>query len=232
LKFHYWEKLKSEQIYIPEDAFISLNDIDYISYFDLYCLPTEAFNIDAYQIAQNKINTYRSKTIPIAQFKAFTSKKLAIMKKIFVAYSKFDEDYLQDFEDHLITLKQEGVATFNCKKIEFGKEWDDEIKRQLDECDIMVCLISVKFLNTDYITSIEIPKAIDLNKLIIPIIIKACDWENSTLGKFQAAQRGKIVSIDNSKRLYGETRAQTREERDVFWTDVIKEFRAKIDFSS
>jgi|GEM_PF-1961954 len=230
-KIDIWRQLKNDPNYVPEDAYISLDDQHFVSYFDLVNLPDDSYAIDAYSIAQNKINHYKSRSILIGQFKPFTAKKLAIMKKIFVSYSKFDEDYLQDFEDHLITLKNEGVATFNCKKIEFGKEWDDEIKKQLDECDIMVCLISVKFLNTDYITKIEIPKAIEQKKLIIPIIIKSCDWENSPLGKYQAAQRGKIVALDNGKKLFGEIRAQTKEERDAFWTDVIKEFRAKINFN-
>lgn len=150
------------------------------------------------------------------------------MKNIFVSYSKYDEDYLQDFEDHLVTLKQEGIATFNCQKIEFGKEWDYEIKKQIDECDIMVCLISVKFLNTDYITKIEIPKAIEQNKMIIPIIIKACDWETSAIGRFQAAQRGKVVSLDSNLALLGQIKGHTKEEKDAFWTKIIKEFRSKI----
>lgn len=230
MKCRVWQSFKRNQDFVPDDAYLSVNDRDFVSYIDLFSLAEDAYTIDAYEIVQNNINTLNTKVIPVNAFEPFTEKKLASMKKIFVSYSKFDEDYLQEFEDHLVTLKREGVATFNCKKIEFGKEWDEEIKKQIDECDIMVCLISVKFLNTDYITNIEIPKAIEQNKLIIPIIIKACDWENSALGKFQVAQRGKIVSIDNSKRLFGETRAQTREERDVFWTDVIKEFRVKIDF--
>jgi len=148
--------------------------------------------------------------------------------KLFVSYSKFDEDYLQDFEDHLVTLKHEGLITFNCREIEFGKEWDKEIKKEINECDIMVCLVSVKFLNTDYITKIEIPKAIEQNKIIVPIIIKACDWENSALGKYQAAQRGKVVSLDNNQRLLGKIKGNTDEEKAAFWTDIVKELRKKL----
>lgn len=156
------------------------------------------------------------------------NKKDTKNKKLFVSYSKHDDNYLQDFEDHLITLKEEGLVTFNCREIEFGKEWDKEIKKQIDECDIMVCLISVKFLNTEYIKKIEIEKAISQNKMIIPIIIKACDWETSKLGKYQAAQRGRVVSLDNNQRLLGKIKGHTDEEKAAFWTDIIKEFRKKI----
>lgn len=149
-------------------------------------------------------------------------------KKIFVSYSKFDEDYLQDFEDHLITLKDEGLITFNCREIKFGTEWDEEIKSEIDNCDIMVCLVSVKFLNTDYIKRVEITRAIENGKMIIPIIIKPCDWETSKIAKYQAAQRGKVVSLDNNKKLLGKIKESTEIERAAFWTGIIKEFRKKI----
>lgn len=154
--------------------------------------------------------------------------ELSKQKNIFVSYSKFDVDYLQDFQDHLITLKDEGLVTFDCREIEFGKEWDKEIKQKIDECDIIVCLISVKFLNTDYIKKIEIQKAIEQNKIIIPIIIKACDWEPSALGKYQAAQRGKVVSLDNNQLLLGKIKGNSEEEKAAFWTAIIKEFRKKM----
>jgi hypothetical protein len=150
-------------------------------------------------------------------------------KKIFVSYSKHDTDYLEEFNDHLITLKDEGlIETFNCSAIDFGEEWDDKIKEEIRDCNIMICLISAKFLNTEYIKKIEIPTAIRMQKMIIPIIIKACDWENSMLGKYQAAQRGKIVSLDNQLLLKNRIKSYSDEERAAFWTLVVKELRAKV----
>jgi internalin A len=151
-----------------------------------------------------------------------------INKKIFISYSKHDKDDLNAFQDHLVTLKNEGLITFDCREIEFGKEWDEEIKQKLHECDIIVCLVSVKFLNTGYITKIEIPKAIEENKIIIPIIIKPCDWETSELGKYQAAQRGQVVSLDNNKKLLEKIAEASDIEKDAFWTEIIKEFRKKL----
>ncbi|AGC75785.1 leucine rich repeat (LRR) protein [Nonlabens dokdonensis] len=166
------------------------------------------------------------KSLKIKSNQMYDEKKK--MTRIFISYSKYDENYLQDMEDHLVTLKSEGLATFNCRQIDFGDKWDDRIKKEIDECDIMICLISVKFLNTDYINKIEIEKAIKQNKIIVPIVIKACDWESSSLGKYQAAQRGKVVSLDNNEKLLGRIKSNTEEERAAFWTDIIKELRAKL----
>jgi hypothetical protein len=149
-------------------------------------------------------------------------------KKFFISYSKFDESYLQDFQDHLVTLKKEGLVTFDCREIDFGVEWDKKIKEEIEESEVIVCLVSVKFLNTDYITKIEIPKAIEQNKIIIPIIIKACDWENSELGKYQAAQRGKVVSLNNNGRLMNNIIGHSEEEKAAFWTGIVKELRQKL----
>jgi internalin A len=226
--FEAWLSLKIEKECIPNDIFISLDNDRFISCKELYEIEEKEFKIKSYSLNNNVIEYNDVKLIPVSSFSLFTPKKISIMKKVFIAYSKFDEDYLQDFEDHLVTLKQEGVATFNCNKIEFGKEWDKEIKKQLDECDIMVCLISVKFLNTDYIRNIEIPKAIELNKIIIPIIIKACDWETSELGKYQAASRGKVVSLDNNAFLLGKINGSSPDEKAAFWTAIVKEFRKKL----
>jgi internalin A len=227
-KFEMWVSLQKDPAYIPPDAYISVDNKRFISYIELFQLPENFYKIQSYSVLNGRIDSTDIKEIPIQLFDSFTDRKLLRMKKIFVSYSKYDEDYLSDFEDHLVTLKQEGVATFNCKQIEFGKEWDQEIQKQIEECDIMVCLVSVKFLNTDYITKIEIPNAIAKNKIIVPIIIKACDWENSTLGKYQAAQRGKIVSLDNNLKLLGQIKAYTSEEKAAFWTDIVKEFRSKL----
>ena len=226
-----WWALKTERQFIPTDAYLSVDEQRYTSCTELFDLPDKEYIVSSYGIKDGRINDRDVMEISIGPLEQFTRKRNSSMKKVFVSYSKYDEDYLQDFEDHLVTLKQEGVATFNCKKIEFGKEWDEEIKKQIDQCDIMICLISVKFLNTDYITKIEIPKAIEQGKIIVPIIIKACDWENSVLGKYQAAQRGKVVSLDNNLRLVGQIKGYTAEEKAAFWTEIVKEFRNKLLFS-
>jgi internalin A len=228
-KTQIWENSREDANFIPSDAYVSIDGKNFVKCISLLKLEEDEYKISAYSIIDKQIDSDVIKQIPAGPFQPFTNKILAVMRKIFIAYSKFDDDYLQDFEDHLVTLKEQGIATFNCQKIEFGKEWDDEIKKQLDESDIMICLVSAKFLNTRYITEVEIPRAIDQNKTIIPIIIKSCDWENSKIGKFQAARRGQVVAMDNGRKLFGEIRAQTSEERDAFWTDIVKELRAKLD---
>ncbi|MDP1728504.1 MAG: arginase family protein [Bacteroidota bacterium] len=226
-----WKSLQTEKDYIPLDAYISIDDMNYVRYSELFNI-NDNYKIKAYKILNGRIDNMNYNEILAYDFSSFTQSKIKKIKKLFISYSKFDENYLQDFEDHLVTLKDEGLITFNCRKIEFGLEWDEEIKRQITSSDILICLVSVKFLNTDYIKQIEIEYAIEQNKIIIPIIIKACDWESSKLGKYQAAQRGKILSIDNDLRNNGKISGLNDEEKALFWTNIIKEFREKKLFES
>lgn len=155
------------------------------------------------------------------------------MKKIFISYSKFDEDYKEELEDHFITLKDEGlIETFNCKKIDLGENSHEVIQKELEECDYMIALVSIKYLNTEYIRKFEIRKAQDLGKKIIPIIIKPCDWENSIIKKFHASLRGTNISLDSDLFLFDKIKETSTIERHALWTKIIKELREKLFLGS
>ncbi len=153
----------------------------------------------------------------------------SIPLKLFISYSKHDEDYKEEFRKHLVTLKnQQLISSFNCKEIDLGDHWDPAIQKEIDECDIMVCLISVDFLNTNYIMAYEVAKAIKMGKKLIPIIIKPCDWEDSPIGKFFASLRGQPISLNKEQLLKDAVKESTPVERAAHWTMVVKEFREKI----
>lgn len=155
--------------------------------------------------------------------------KINEIKKIFISYSKQDDKYKKEFVKHLITLKDENlIDPFNCDEIDLGDNSHDVIQQKLNECDYMIALVSVDFLNTDYIRTFEVDKAIELGKKIIPIIIKPCDWENSKLGKFHASLRGTNISLNSKLFLEDEIKETTEIERQANWVKIIKEFRTKL----
>ncbi|MBB4801926.1 internalin A [Flavobacterium nitrogenifigens] len=163
-------------------------------------------------------------------YRNFTNNKnTEKMKKIFISYSKFDDDYKKEFVKHLITLKDDNlIDPFNCDEIDLGEDSHEVIQRKLAECDYMVALVSVDLLNTKYIRDFEVDKAEELGKKIIPIIIKPCDWETSKLGKHHASLRGTNISLDKQLYLDDKIKEVSKIERAAFWTAVIKEFREKL----
>jgi internalin A len=155
--------------------------------------------------------------------------KIRGMKKIFISYSKHDEEFKEEFHSHLVTLWEQGLAyDFNCKQIDLGAEWDPAIQQEIDECDIMICLVSKGFLNTPYIRNNEVNVALGKGKQVIPVIIKPCDWENSNIGQLYAPLRGKPVSLNHEKLLRNIYEETTSIERDAHWTNIIKELREKV----
>ncbi len=152
------------------------------------------------------------------------------MKKIFISYSHSDESYKDELKRHFVALiKEDKVSAFEDRELSMGGNWDLELKQKIDDCDIMIALISVDFLNTDYIMNTEIPRAIEMGKTVVPIVVRPCDWTNTVLGKYNGTSKGKVISLIEEKDANGMPRYRTgsREERDMFWLEVVKEFRKK-----
>ncbi|SDN13325.1 NB-ARC domain-containing protein [Daejeonella rubra] len=110
---------------------------------------------------------------------------------IFISYSHEDEIYKEKLEKHLGLLQRNGIIeTWNDRKIVAGDEWDKKIKEELENSQIILLLVSVDFLSSDYCYDIEIKKAIEKHESgrarVIPIILRACDWHETPFGKLQA----------------------------------------------
>lgn len=188
---------------------------------------------------------YNNKILRKGDFKIFLKNTKYKMKKVFISYSKFDEQYKEEFKEHLINLRREGlVDTFDDRQLELGEKWDQALKQKIDECDYFVCLVSVKFLNVRYIYEEEIPRALENSKRIIPIIIKPCDWtntpirqfqnnddpdENNTkLGDFNAHNKGVLIGLNPefiNKNGKMEIREYSEIERDYMWLKVVDKLR-------
>jgi len=232
----------NDELVSPEDLYISIDNKYFTNHKDLQnedktFSKVISFGLEIKKEIQNdkEIEIRRfNKNLVIEEsailFRNFANNKnTEKMKKIFISYSKFDDDYKREFVKHLITLKDENlIDPFNCDEIDLGEDSHEVIQRKLGECDYMVALVSVDLLNTKYIRDFEVDKAEELGKKIIPIIIKPCDWETSKLGKHHASLRGTNISLDKKLYLDGDIKEVSKIERAAFWTAVIKEFREKL----
>ncbi len=207
------ELVTLDGLYFADYERLSFNYKNEISYI-------EVINLENKKTKQ--INTFKYNDFMDENLKKPT-------KRIFISYSKFDEDYRKEFVKHLVTLRDEGlIEDFNCEEIDLGDNSHNVIQKELSECDYMIALVSVDFLNTDYIRKFEVEKAKELGKKIIPIIIKPCDWENSIVKDFHASLRGTNISLDKELFLKDKFKETSEIERHAWWTKVIKELRSKI----
>jgi len=106
----------------------------------------------------------------------------------FISYSKNDKAHLDNFKKFMIALKRsDQLATWDDNDLIPGEEWDERIKTQLREADIIFLLVSQNFIATEYIWDIEIKEALRRHEageaVVIPILLSNCTWQDMPFSK-------------------------------------------------
>lgn len=110
---------------------------------------------------------------------------------VFISYSFKDEEYKRGLTSHFRGLiGTRAIKAWDGRAILPGEDWDQEIKKKLEEADVILFLISADFMDSDYINDVEIKNAIDRRDKqqvkIIPVIVRPCDFDNHPLNKYLA----------------------------------------------
>lgn len=122
------------------------------------------------------------------------------MATVFFSYSHADEDLRDQIEKQLAVLKRQGVIeTWHDRRIPAGAEIDHSISAQLETADIILLLVSSDFLNSDYCYDREMLRAMARHEagdaIVIPVILRACDWHAAPFGKLMAVPTdGKAIT--------------------------------------
>ncbi|MEM1368224.1 MAG: TIR domain-containing protein, partial [Cyanobacteria bacterium P01_H01_bin.15] len=120
-------------------------------------------------------------------------------KKLFISYAHKDEDLKEELEIHLSPLKRAGlIAPWQDRQIEAGAEWAEEIRASLEAAEIVLLLVTPRFLASKYCFDIEMQRAMERHEAgtarVIPVILKPSDWRDSPFAKLQALPKdGKPV---------------------------------------
>ncbi len=101
--------------------------------------------------------------------------------KIFIAYSRKDKSHLTRLRVHLAPLiDTENLTVWDDGEMMPGTKWKAEIKKHLDEADIILLLISADALSSKPFKN-EMTSAFKRhargNVVLIPIILRTCHWE-------------------------------------------------------
>ena len=111
--------------------------------------------------------------------------------KAFISYTHQDERYAKRLRTALAVLKSQGlVQDWHDREITPGAEWASEIDQHLSAADLVLLLVTPEFLASEYAFGIEVTRALESHAegtaVIVPVIVRACDWMNTYLGKLQA----------------------------------------------
>jgi len=140
--------------------------------------------------------------------------------RVFVSYSHKDERYRQRLEISLAPLQRSDlISIWHDRKILPGDEWDREIDKNLGSADLVLLLVSPDFLASEYAYSQEMAQALERHRsqsaIVVPIILRPSDWQNSPLSSLQALPReGRPVA--------------SWSDRDRAWLDIVQGLRQLI----
>lgn len=113
---------------------------------------------------------------------SFRGKKEII---IFAAYAKEDKVSVKKFLPVLKMLSRLEKITCYDRDISPGREWRQEEHERLQEADIILLLVSWKFLESDYCYGEQLGQAIERHNSgqarVIPVVLHACPWQDSPL---------------------------------------------------
>jgi len=108
--------------------------------------------------------------------------------------------YKKELEKRLAPFMRNGtIESWNDKEILPGIEWDKEIKKQFEESQMILFLISDDFFVSNYINNIELTSAFDRYRkgevIIVPVIIRPTDFSTFEFVEFQVLPKdGRPVS--------------------------------------
>ena len=107
--------------------------------------------------------------------------------KVFVSYahknSKYYEIFIEEFT-RALRFSKFRWEFWDDRKIALGSDWNEEIGRAIEECDIGLLMLSNEFLSSKYIITYELEKLIE-NKKMIPIKFAPVDISQSRFFKIQ-----------------------------------------------
>lgn len=133
------------------------------------------------------------------------------MVKIFLSYAHRDQAakarFLNLLNEYLKIAKDVEFEVWQDLEILPGQDWDAEIRRALDSCDVGILLVSPAFLGRDYILGTELPKL--LAQGVIPVALEAIRFDGTmNLRGLEAKQ----IFRDAKGRAFGQL-ANRREQR-------------------
>lgn len=97
-------------------------------------------------------------------------------------------------------LKRQGViGTWHDRRIGAGQDFGRAINEHVNHDEIILLLVSSDFIASDYCYEIEMKRAMERHDageaIVIPVILRACDWHHAPFGKLNATPRdGKPIT--------------------------------------
>lgn len=132
--------------------------------------------------------------------------------QVFFSYSHKDKKWLEPFQASLRPIiRANQLSVWDDTKIKAGDIWRDEIKQALASAKVAVLLVSMNFLNSDFIAENELPPLLEAAQneglKILLVVVGHSLFAETELGRYQA--------VNDPSRPLGSVAASTREKEIV-----------------
>jgi hypothetical protein len=133
--------------------------------------------IKGYELCEHQ----KSKEHSVSETKKDTTSREKV--SVFISYSHVDEKLKDRLILFLTPLKRENIIeVWTDRDILAGDRWDESIKTQLEESDLILLLVSPDFIASEYCYNYEMQRAIERSKAgiarVIPILLRPTDWQS------------------------------------------------------
>jgi subtilisin family serine protease len=121
--------------------------------------------------------------------------------RVMYSYSHEEDVFRKELHIALAALRREGLIEVwqDRERILPGSEFDKDIAHALAESDVVLLLVSGRYIDSDYAWSKEMMQAVRRHEegtcVVVPIVLKPVDWKTTPFGKLNALPRdGKPVT--------------------------------------
>lgn len=111
--------------------------------------------------------------------------------RLFCSYAHEDREYWEELSGHLAPLEAAGLLdVWSDGELTGGEQWDERILNELEKADIILLFVSSYFVQSEYINSKELKRAMERHDAgtarVIPIVVRPVNWKRTPFAKLQA----------------------------------------------
>lgn len=145
--------------------------------------------------------------------------------KTFIIYARADAQFKDELLIHLRPFVRKGLLEkWVDSDLLPGEEWEKRIEKELDAAHLVIMLVSADALYSDFIEKKELKIALEKKQAgaarVVPILIRDCLWEHSSLSTLQ------LLPKDENGMIRG-VAAWT--SHDSAWTYCLRELKKLVD---
>ena len=135
--------------------------------------------------------------------------------KVFISYAHANKDlvtrFVKKFEDYTRPSLNYDYQIWWDKKLLVGEEWQNEIIKALEECDLGLLMISPSFLGSKFIEDVELDFL--RSKPVLPVLLWPVDFKRHNLKGIEQKQIFRLDKLDMKRpKSFGHCTTKQREE--------------------